>query len=143
MIQSDAYYSQRLLEQIQTLQQRLSETVGSDAAITLRAQALAERMQTAIATADDSTLQSLFEITLLPSLDALLVDANYQLKLKKFAKTVTSSTEARHQQRHTAPALEAPEVPRYLPDPKPEYDESTKAKVEQALSLLKDFLRNE
>ncbi len=141
MIQSDAYYTYRLLEQVQTLQQRLGEAVGPEAAITQRCQRLSQNMQKIIASADDSTVQSVFEVTLLPSLDALLVDANYQLKLKKFTKNPTSTTRSDARSANAVKSLEPPSVPYYLPNPKPVFDDEKNAKIEQALLLLKDFLK--
>lgn len=130
-MQSDAYYVHRLLEQIQSLQERLGKTIGEDATLTQRCSALSQKMQKLIATADDSMVQSVFEVTLLPSLDVLLLDASYQLKLRKFAQKIKPPTP-----RDAQP----PPVPVYLPNPKPEYNEDNKEKIEQALSLLKNFL---
>lgn len=132
MMQSDAYYVYRLLEQLQSLQKQLSEAIGVDATLTQRCEALSQKIQKLIATADDTTLQSVFEVTLLPSLDALLLDASYQLKLRKFTQQVATPTK-----RDAQP----PPVPAYLPSPKPVYDEDNKAKIEEALSLLKNFLK--
>lgn len=139
MTVNDAYFAQRLLEQLQTLQQRLSEGVGSAASLTQRCEHLTQKIQKLITTADDNTLQTVFEVTILPNLDALLIDANYQLKLKKYNAHIGSASNKSRTVSSPA-ALEPPPIPRYLPGPKPEYDDHTKANIEQALHLLKDFL---
>jgi len=144
---SDAFYIQQLFERLEGLQPSLSEKLAQDAPLRLRTSSLLNDMSLLLRQPDGTGVQML-EFSLLPKINRLLLDARQQLKLKNHAKGANKLLTRTQQRdrivRERAKELPTPpQPPRYKATPAPIRDEERNAMIEDALTKLKTFLKEE
>lgn len=140
---SDGFYLHQWLVRLNALEERLAARLPTGSALPERAKMLRQQVEQAVIAQGDAVLDRLIEDIFLPQLDRLLLDVRLALNLSQHARVVKKAMTTPRQARllelsSTVP--EAPSIPLFQGSGALKRDPNNKAKIEDALLRLKEFL---
>lgn len=144
---TESFYVQQLFERLEQLKMRLLANQKTPTPLSETCDIIMAAMRHTLALYGDQHVYAIFELTVVPKIERLLLDAREQLRLQDYTRHITRRA-VKGSRRDQLIALQKmgkplpPPINDYRPIPTPEYNDETRALIEDALIQLKRYLRS-